>query len=175
MSGFSDWGDCLEPLLRDARFRAELIDRLEGDGERLVDAAIHGKELTADEQERLDEELRETYVFFAKQVVCLSWDSCSPMGGDGASWVVSFAGVYWFCSSDWENEGPCSSLGEALGCSSSFSMATHNATLKSDTMSAEELLPIAEDVCPHDGTIYVNGSDYRHGDDGLVLADDDDD
>ena len=117
----------------------------------------------------------ETYDFFAKQVVCLSWDSCSPMGGDGASWVVSFAGVYWFCSSDWENEGPCSSLGEALGCSSSFSMATHNATLKSDTMSAEELLPIAEDVCPHDGTIYVNGSDYRHGDDGLVLADDDDD
>ena len=173
MSRFSDWGDCLEPLLRDARFRAELLDQLEDDGERLVAALVANKPLSEVELEKVDEALREAYDFLAEQVVCLDWYSCSPMGGDGASWILGFADVYWFCSSDWENQGPFESLGNALDASSSFSMATENASLKSSHVSDDTLLSIAESVCPYDSTIYVNGTEYRHGEDGLVSTEDD--
>jgi hypothetical protein len=171
MTTFDDWAEVLPQLLRDARFRAELIDRLEDDGERLVNACLTGKALSPDEAETLHEELCETYSFFAERVVCLDWDSCSPMGSSGASWVDGFAGVYWFGSSDWEGQGPFDSVDGALSASSSFDMATYDASLRSDALGEADLLRMAASICPHDGEIYVNGTAYRHGDDGLVAND----
>lgn len=172
MTDYSDWVEALPKLLRDARFRAELIDRLEEDGERLVAAMLTHQQIAEEDQQRLAEELGETYEFFAARVVTLDWAGDTPMGGSGASWISAFADVYWFGSSDWEASGPYESIGQALGASSSFDMPTYGAWLRSEVVGDAELLSIGASICPHDGDIYINSARYRHGEDGLEAHED---
>ena len=172
MSAYTYWVDVLPKLLRDARFRAELIDRLEDEGDCIVTAAAAGTSLSDTDQERLAEELGETFAFLASRVVSLDWEDSTPMGGCGASWIDGFADVYWFGSSDWEGQGPFESISAALGASSSFDTATYGAWLRSEVVDDAQLLSIGASICPHDGDIYINSTRYRHGEDGLEERDD---
>lgn len=173
MINYEDWLEAMPALLRDVALREEVIDDLEDDGPRLVAAGAAQRTLSADDAECLVEAASEAFYRRSKRVVTLDWDSCSPMGGCGASWVDGYAGVYCFGSSDWEAQGPFDSVDGALCASSSFEMATYDASLQSDTLSEARLLSIGWSICPYDGTIYVNGAAYRRGEDELVPADDD--
>ena len=94
-------------------------------------------------------------------VFCLGWDSNHP-GGSGANYVNEWNGLYFITSSDYDPEGPFSSLEEALD-SDCFGGPTSQPELSSSVLSETELKEIA--------LRYVSeeGDEVRINDERFVL------
>lgn len=93
-------------------------------------------------------------------------------GHGGAVWIKEFAGLYFSSSSDFDDEGPFSSIEAAMG-GDVFSMAAPNAELDSSVLSIEELKEIArsmEHPDDDDYRIHLNEMPYMWKDWDLVPA-----
>ncbi len=89
-------------------------------------------------------------------VLTLAWDGNFP-GGSGANYIQEWNGLYFFSSSDHEEEGPFESLDEALALEYFHLPSTPQPELDSPILSLERLLEIARDLVGSEGDqILVN-------------------
>jgi len=150
----------LPALVEHSAFRAALEAAVGESGPRLIAAGRKGVALALDDWDALIDHVNDIYGNLAKPIVTLSWDSETPMGSSGASWIHELAGVYVFSSSDWPAAGPFDSLQEALDGNESFSMTTANAAIDSAYLSEDRLRKLAQAVVPDDGPVWVNGKEH---------------
>lgn len=149
----------LPSLLAHAPFRAALVKELGADGEQVVAAIDNDDPLPEEQWDELANEVSGIYDALAENVLTLSWDSETPLGSSGASWIREVAGVYLFTSTDWPAAGPFLSLEDAVSGNDSFSMPTPNAELTGDLLD-EELLEIARKVATEDASTWINGVEH---------------
>lgn len=150
----------LPKLIKHRGFRAALQAEIGAAAAKILAAVRKGGALASADWHALIDDVPDLYDNLAKPIVTLSWDSETPMGSSGASWIHELAGIYMFSSSDWPAAGPFDSLQEALDGNDSFSMATYNASLDSACLSEAKLRKLALAVVTEDGPVCVNGTDY---------------
>jgi hypothetical protein len=94
-----------------------------------------------------------------KTILTLSWDGNSPVSG--AHWITEWQSLYFFKSSDLEEEGPYNSLDEILG-KEEFSNPTAEPELTSKIVPLESLLVIGKDLAGEEGcTVAINDKLYQ--------------
>jgi hypothetical protein len=92
----------------------------------------------------------------ATTVFSLGWDGDFP-GGSGGVYVNEWKGVYFVTSSDYDDEGPFSSLEEALELDY-FASSTPKPELSSNAVSEAKLKEIARALATKEGDkITING------------------
>jgi hypothetical protein len=119
--------------------------------------ALLGKEKIADAQEDegslsylVDEE--------GKNVLCLGWDGGGP-GSAGAHYITEWNGLYFFFSSDLEEEGPFDRIEDALELEC-FHFPTAEPELSSDVLPMERLLGLGRELVQDDEPISINGENF---------------
>src|SRR6266480_1728508 len=89
-------------------------------------------------------------------VLTLAWDGNFP-GGSGANYIQEWNGLYFFSSSDHEEEGPFESLDEALALEYFHLPSPPQPGLRAPMLSLERRLEIARDLGASEGDqILVN-------------------
>lgn len=159
---------CVQRLAQHEPLR-NAVEETFGDLEVLRDV-VAGRYVSFDTDEQLCRVVRDVIRQYGTQVLCLSWDGEIP-GGDGATWIHEYAGLYVLMSSDVEPQGPFGSLGDATLCESFVTLAP-NRMLDSTVLPLDELLAIAEGHVDreNDGTIWVNDVEYRYRAEGDALT-----
>ena len=95
----------------------------------------------------------------SKVVLTLAWDGNFP-GNSGAIWVCRWKGLYFVSSSDYDPEGPFSSLEEALGLEC-FHIETSNPELTSTVLPLSKLQQLARPLLGENGdAIMINGTPF---------------
>ncbi len=93
----------------------------------------------------------------AKLVLTLEWDGDFP-GSSGANYLSEWNGLYFFSSSDYDDEGPFDTVKEALEELEYFNLAcTPKPELSSEILSLDRLLEIGRDLVNDEGDeVYIN-------------------
>src|SRR5436190_23661958 len=89
----------------------------------------------------------------AKDVLTLGWDGKAP-GMSGVHWISTWQGLYFFHSSDLNDEGPFDSLAEVLALEH-FSVVTSGAELASEVLSLKQLKGIGLSLVGEGDTVYI--------------------
>ena len=175
------FAESMPAVCRYEQHREWIRDNLGADGERLL-ALVEEGEREDPDQERLrlegildicEEWVDDLSDLFGTgtDVLTFGW-SPEDWGHGGAVWIKEFAGLYFASSSDYDDEGPFSSIEAAVGVDA-FSMAPPNAELNSSVLSLEELKEIARGMeypDDEDSRIYLNETPYMWKDGDLVPA-----
>jgi hypothetical protein len=93
-----------------------------------------------------------------REVLAVGWDSDAP-GMSGAHWITRWKNLYFFHSSDLDDEGPFESLGDVLAMEE-FSTATSGAELTSEVLSLKLLKEIALSLVGDGDTVFINGEGF---------------
>jgi hypothetical protein len=91
------------------------------------------------------------------QMLSLEWDNrCS-----GVNYITEWQGFYFFKSSDYEDEGPFSSLNEVLEDERFHIETSDNPLLKSTVVPSETLFEMGKEIAGQEGcTVAINGTNY---------------
>lgn len=101
----------------------------------------------------------------ASSVLGMSWDGGSP-GTGGSSDLKEWHGIYFLTSSDFEDQGPFSSLDEALA-HEWFHFPTPRSQLFSDVVAMERLVEIGLGLVDVGDPICINNQNFRRTSDRL--------
>jgi len=93
-----------------------------------------------------------------KDVLSVGWDSDAP-GMSGVHWISRWKDLYFFHSSDLDDEGPFESLGDVLAMEE-FSTVTSGAELTSEVLSLKMLKAIAVSLVGEGDTVFINGDGF---------------
>jgi hypothetical protein len=93
-----------------------------------------------------------------KDVLTVGWDSNAP-GMSGAHWITRWKNLYFFHSSDLDDEGPFESLGDVLAMEE-FSTVTSGVELTSEVLSLKLLKGIALSLVGEADTVFINGEGF---------------
>lgn len=90
-------------------------------------------------------------------VLSLEWDNmCS-----GLNYITEWQGFYFFKSSDYDEEGPFSSLDEVLEDERFHIQTSDNPQLKSTVLPLKTLFEMGKEIAGQEGcTVAINGTNY---------------
>ena len=115
------------------------------------DAVVSMRRLKPDEVDTIEDVVLNE----GETVLTLGWDGDRP-GGSGAIWVTRRRRLYFTHSSDYDPEGPFSSLSEVLD-QEGFSTVTPKPELMSDSVPLRRLRTIAKGLLAEDGDeVWIN-------------------
>lgn len=99
-----------------------------------------------------------------RTVLSLGWTGSTG----GANWITEWGGLYFFSSSDYDEEGPFNSLKAAIS-DERFWMQTPEAELDSDVVPLPKLLEMGKALAGEEGNeVAINGKMYVLLKDNLV-------
>lgn len=166
----------LPELRKHAGFRRDVADALATiratQPREVYRALIDGQDVPDEVWDELGDVVACAFECHARPALTLEWDSRAPMGGDGFTQVLELRGVYVCVSTDWESDGPYSSVELAATCYESFAQPTNFANLSSKRLSMRELCELVDDLgLPIEelDEFTVNGHEVRRNDDGYVV------
>jgi hypothetical protein len=93
-----------------------------------------------------------------RDVLTVGWDGGAP-GISGAHWISKWKGLYFFHSSDLDDEGPFHSLGEVLALEH-FAVVPSGAEITSEVLSLKLLKEIGLSLVGEGDTVFINGDGF---------------
>jgi hypothetical protein len=101
-----------------------------------------------------------------KDLLTVGWDGGNP-GMAGCLWIQEWHSLYFVFSSECDEEGPFTSLEEALQCEN-FTVITAQPEVSSQTMGLKQLKGVALGLVAEGGTIWINQREFVRKGDKLV-------